>query len=58
MEEGLMTRFVGLDMSRRCCIDWQDGRVDPSPDRGSGDAVGIRASQLSMAVESWSNVGA
>ncbi len=29
----------------------RDGRVDPSPDRGSSDADGVRASQLQHAVE-------
>ncbi len=32
----------------RCCMGRRDGRVDPSPNRGSGDANGVRAPQLHM----------
>ncbi len=36
---------------RRCCMGRRDGRVEPSPDRGSCDADGVRAPQLQHAVE-------
>jgi len=35
----------------RCCVGRRDGRVDPSSDRRSNDANGVRASQLQHAVE-------
>jgi len=34
--------------TRRCCMGRRNGRVDPSPNRGSGDADGVRASQFHM----------
>jgi len=32
-------------------MGWRDGRIDPSPDRGSGNSDGVRASQLQHAVD-------
>ncbi len=49
-----MCRFSlppGYTRTRRCCRDRRDGRAAPSPDRGSGDADGVRASELQHAVE-------
>ena len=40
-----------VSLARRCCMDRRCGRADPSPVWSSGDADGVRASQLQHAVE-------
>ena len=48
---GIVTEGCSMMPVWRCCRDQRDGRDSPFPDRGSGDADGVRASEVQHAVE-------